>query len=80
MQIFISYVVNIIESYYENEGYVPKNTVDAIVEQCDQAIKGTLFAWHLPTLDEKKYKVYLCLFSRQGIEDSRLYQRYGFLM
>lgn len=80
IKIFISYVVHVIESYYENEGYVPKNTVDAIVEQCHKAIKGTLFAWNLPTLDEMKYKVYLCLFSRQGIDDPRLYNRYGFLM
>lgn len=80
IEIFISYVVNIVESYYENTGFVPKNTVDSIVEQCDQAIKGSSFAWHLPTLDEKKYKVYLCLFSPEGIDDPRLYRRYGFLM
>lgn len=80
IQIFISYVVNIVKSYYENIGFVPKNTVDAIVEQCDQAIKGTLFACHLPSIDEKKYKVYLCLFSREGMDDPRLYRRYGFLM
>ena len=80
MEIFISYVVNIVESYYYNIGYVPKNTVDAIVEQCDQAINGTLLAWALPSLDEKKYKVYLCLFSPEGIGDPRLYKRYGFLM
>lgn len=80
IRIFISYVNTLVESYYENAGYVPKNTVDAIVEQCNQAIKGTLFAWNLPTLDELKYKVFLSLFSHQGIEDPRLYKRYGFLM
>ena len=80
IRLFISYVDNIVEAYYENEGYVPKNTVDAIVEQCDQAIKGTLFAWNLPTLDELKYKVFLSLFSHEGIDDPRLYKRYGFLM
>ena len=80
IRIFISYVNNLVEEYYDKAGYVPKNTVDAIVEQSHQAIKGTSFAWNLPTLDELKYKVYLSLFSRQGIDDPRLYKRYGFLM
>lgn len=80
IRIFISYVNSLVEEYYEKAGYVPKNTVDAIVEQCHQAIKGTMFAWNLPTLDELKYKVYLSLFSCQGIDDLRLYKRYGFLM
>lgn len=80
IRIFISYVNNLVEEYYDKAGYVPKNTVDAIVEQSHQAIKGTSFAWNLPTLDELKYKVYLSLSSRQGIDDPRLYKRYGFLM
>ena len=80
IRIFISYVNKLVEEYYDKAGYVPKNTVDAIVEQSHQAIKGTSFAWNLPTLDELKNKVYLSLFSPQGIDDPRLYKRYGFLM
>lgn len=63
IQIFVSYVYSLIQSYHENAGYVPKNTVDAIIEQCHQAVKGTLFGWYIPTLDEMKYTIYRTLFS-----------------
>ena len=63
IQIFIKYVYSLVVSYYENAGYVPKNTVDAIIEQCHKAVKGTRYGWYIPTLDEMKYKVYSTLFS-----------------
>lgn len=63
IQIFISYIYSLVQSYYKNAGYVPKNTVDAIIEQCHQAVKGTLFGWNIPSLDEMKYRVYQTLFS-----------------
>ena len=63
IQIFILYVYGLVRSYYENAGYVPKNTVDAMIEQCHEAIKETLYGWYIPSLDEMKYKIYHTLFS-----------------
>ena len=63
IQTFIFYVYSLVKSYYDNAGYVPKNTVDAIIGQCHQAIKSTSYGWYIPTLDEMKYKVYRALLS-----------------
>ena len=62
-QIFILYVYGLVKSYYENAGHVPKNTVDAMIEQCHEAIKETLYGWYIPSLDEMKHKIYHTLFS-----------------
>ena len=63
IQFFILYVYGLVKSYYENAGFVPKNTVDAMIEQCHEAIKETLYGWYIPSLDEMKYKIYHTLFS-----------------
>lgn len=63
IQIFILYVHGLVKSYYKNAGYVPKNTVDAMIEQCHKAIKETLYGWYIPSIDEMKYKIYSTLFS-----------------
>ena len=63
IEIFILYVYRLVKSYYEIAGRVPKNTVDAMIEQCHKAIKETLYGWYIPTLDEMKYKIYSTLFS-----------------
>jgi hypothetical protein len=66
IQILTNYVYNLIESYYKDAGYVPKNTVDAITEQCYQAIKATEHGWYIPSLDEMKFKVYSLLFHKKN--------------
>ena len=66
IQILTNYVYNLIESYYKDAGYVPKNTVDAIIEQCYQAIKATEHGWYIPSLDEMKFKVYSLLFHKKN--------------
>ena len=63
-EIFVSYVYNLVESFYKVAGYVPKNTVDAIIEQCDNSVRGTLFRWHLRSVDELKYRIYQALFTK----------------
>lgn len=63
IEIFILYVYRLVKSYHENAGHVPKNTVDAMIEQCHEAIKETLYGWYIPSLDEMKYKIYSTLFS-----------------
>lgn len=63
IQIFILYVHGLVKSYYTNAGYVPKNTVDAMIEQCHKAIKETIYGWYIPSIDEMKYKIYSTLFS-----------------
>lgn len=63
-EIFVSYVYNLVESLYKVNGYVPKNTVDAIIEQCDNSIRGTLFRWNLRSVDELKYRIYQALFTK----------------
>ena len=63
IEVFILYVYRLVKSYHENAGHVPKNTVDAMIEQCHEAIKDTLYGWYIPSLDEMKYKIYSTLFS-----------------
>lgn len=63
-EIFIAYVLSLVETYYKKAGYVPKNTVDAIIEQCDESVRNTMFRWHLRSLDELKFRIYQALFSR----------------
>ena len=63
-EIFVSYIYNIVELFYKKDGYVPKNTVDAIIEQCDNSVRDTLFRWHLRSVDELKYRIYQALFTK----------------
>ena len=58
MQIFSAYVFNMVESYFNNAGYVPKNTVDAIIEQCYKALSQTSYGSFLGTLDQVKSYMY----------------------
>lgn len=61
MQILTGYVFNMVESYYKNAGYVPKNTVDAIIELCYHAVSTTAYGAFLESLDGVKYHVYYSL-------------------
>ena len=61
--IFVDYVFSLVVSYYKEDGFVPKNTVDAMIEQCHKAIRETSYGWHIPSLDEMKHSVYSVLLS-----------------
>lgn len=52
------YTFNLVESYYNNAGYVPKNTFDEILEQVYDAIQQTGFRALRWTLDDFKYNCY----------------------
>ncbi len=52
------YTFNLVESYYKNAGYVPKNTLDKILEQVYDAIQQTGFRVLNWTLDDFKYNCY----------------------
>lgn len=52
------YAFNLVESYYNNAGYVPKNSLDQIIEQVYQAMQQTGFRSAFDTLDDFKYNCY----------------------
>lgn len=52
------YAFNLVESYYNNAGYVPKNALDQILEQVYGAILKTNFREEFETLDDFKYECY----------------------
>ncbi len=52
------YTFNLVESYYNNAGYVPKNTLDEILEQVYDAIQQTGFKALRWSLDDFKYNCY----------------------
>lgn len=58
-----SYVFNMAESYYNNAGYIPKNTLDEIVRQIYDACKE-LGSSKFSNLDELKYEVYYMLLNK----------------
>lgn len=53
-----AYTFNMIESYYNNAGFVPKAMSDVIFEQIYEAAKQTIYASHICSLDDFKYKLY----------------------
>jgi tetratricopeptide (TPR) repeat protein len=62
-QIITSYIFNLVESYYNNAGYVPKNTIDEIIDQVYTALtrlNNTCFR----DIDSLKYKVYFSFLNR----------------
>lgn len=61
---FRGYVGGLVESYYENAGYVPKTTVDAIIKDCYKAVQQTQCCKTLGTLDEVMYWVYYGFLNR----------------
>lgn len=52
------YVFNLVESYYNNVGYVPKTTVDAIIEMCYKAVKATPYGSSFGSVEDVKYDIY----------------------
>lgn len=52
------YAFNLVESYYNNAGYVPKNAIDQILEQVYAALLETNFKDEFKTLDDFKYECY----------------------
>lgn len=58
MQIFSTYVFNMVESYFNNAGSVPKNTVDAIIEQSYKALKQTPYGGFLGSIEQAKDYIY----------------------
>lgn len=52
------YAFNLVESYYNNAGYVPKNSLDQILEQVYDALKTTRLKSVFSTLDDLKYHCY----------------------
>lgn len=56
--VFRGYVFNLVESYYNNAGYVPKTTVDAIINDCYKAVQQTNCCPNLGKLDDVYYWVY----------------------
>lgn len=51
------YTFNMIESYYNNAGYVPKAMADAIMEQIYEALQQTQYC-NCISLDTLKYEMY----------------------
>lgn len=57
----LSYVCDLIDSYYKNAGYVPKNTLDQVLLQVYEAIRQTVFSNVFKCFDDFKIKCYLKL-------------------
>ena len=51
------YTFNMVESYYNNAGYVPKAMADAIMEQIYEALQQTQYC-NCISLDTLKYEMY----------------------
>ncbi|NCC18359.1 MAG: hypothetical protein EOM29_05410 [Bacteroidia bacterium] len=60
-QLFQAYVFEMVESYFNNAGFVPKSTVDAIIEQCYVAVQQTDFIDKITSLEQMKYQIYYAL-------------------
>jgi hypothetical protein len=58
------YVFNLVESYYKNAGYVPKNALDQILEQVYDAMQQTDFKSAFSSLDDFKYHNYYGFLNR----------------
>lgn len=58
-----AYAYNMILSYYNNAGYVPKNMVDQILEMVYEAIHSSEYSYMLSSLEELKDGVYPQLFT-----------------
>lgn len=54
----IGYVFNMIESYYNNAGYVPKAVADIIIEQIYSALQQTIYANCIESVERLKYEMY----------------------
>lgn len=55
------YIFNLVESYYKNAGYVPKNTLDEIFGQCYTALTNIGQQNIFSSKDELFYEMYFCL-------------------
>ena len=55
------YIFNLIESYYNNSGYVPKKTLDDILNQSYQALVEIDCQHIFSSKDELFYHIYYCL-------------------
>jgi len=64
MKIVTSYIFNLAESYYNNAGYIPKNTLDEIIEAVYNALKQTPYRDAVSNLDALKYNVYYSLLNK----------------
>jgi len=53
-----SYVFNLIESYYNNAGYVPQNALDQVLDQVYKAMQNTDFKNTFRSFDNFKYEIY----------------------
>lgn len=54
------YIFNLVESYYNNAGYVPKNTLDKIFSQCYIALSNIGQQKIFSSKDELFYEMYFC--------------------
>lgn len=59
-EIVKGYVFNLIESYYNNAGYVPKNTLDEILSEVYKALESIGKESVFPSKDNFKYQMYDC--------------------
>lgn len=64
LNILTSYIFNLAESYYNNAGYIPKNTLDEIIESVYSAYQSTIYYNSSVTLDKIKYQIYYNLLNR----------------
>ena len=64
VQMSTGYVFNLVESYYNNAGYVPKNSLDQILEQVYNAMQHTGFISAFSSLDDFKYNCYYGFLNR----------------
>lgn len=58
VQMSSGYAFNLVESYYNNAGYVPKNSLDQILEQVYKAMQRTGFRTAFASIDDFKYYCY----------------------
>ena len=58
VQMASGYAFNLVESYYNNAGYVPKNSLDQILEQVYKAMQQTGFRTAFGSFDDFKYNCY----------------------
>ena len=63
-QMASGYVFNLVESYYNNAGYVPKNSLDQIIDQVFESMQQTGFRNAFSSLDDFKYKCYFAFLNR----------------
>lgn len=64
LTIVSSYIFNLAESYYNNAGYIPKNTLDEIIESVYKALKQTQYSDAVSNIEDLKYKLYYSLLNR----------------